>query len=179
MNPFKKSDSPFKVPKGYFESLEDRMDHIEGDERRNENHSVENKDDYVPTLTEIIGKEPGFKVPDGYFKDLGSEVPFKKEQKIIPLKKQFIRILSLATAACILLFFGLNSINSKYDNIDKLEFQDEEIASWLESDLIEFDSYEIAEAFDDVELDHYLYDEDGIDDYLNTLDIEHLILDNN
>ena len=179
MDHFKKSDSVFKVPEGYFESLEDRMGHIIDFDGFNKEPSIEKNKEHGSTLMKMIGKEPGFKVPEGYFERAGSQVPFQKEQKVIPFKKQFISILSIAAAASILLFFGLNNINSELDQINRLEFQDEEFASWIESDLVDLNSYEIAEAFSDIELDHSLYNQEGIDEYLNTLDIENLILDNN
>lgn len=179
MDHFKKSDSVFKVPKGYFESLEDRMDHIIDFDGFSEEPSIEKNKEHGSTLKEMIGKEPGFKVPEGYFEGAGSQIPFQKEQKVIPFKKQFIRNLSLAAAASVLLFFGLNNINSKFDQRNQLEFQDEEFGIWIESDLVDLNSYEIAEAFSDIELDHSLYNQEGMDEYLNTLDIENLILDNN
>jgi len=69
-------------------------------------------------------------------------------------------------------------MNRGQNTQNQLVFQHEEFANWIESDYVDLNSYEIAEAFNDVELEQVLYSEDEIDEYLNSIDIENLILEN-
>ena len=81
-------------------------------------------------------------------------------------------------AASILLFFGIKYINPTQSEKSQLVFQDQEYINWIESDLVDLNSYEIAEAFNDIELNQVYYPEDEVDEYLNSVDIELLILEN-
>ncbi len=150
-----KSSGPgFTVPNGYFKSSEDRigLGHIR--------------------------KDHGFTVPEGYFETIQSKITGPEKTKVIPLQLKFIRMSSLSVAASILLIFGLYYFNSSENITDQLAFQDEEFIDWIESDLADPNSYEIAEAFNDVELEHVLFSEEEVGDYLNSVDIENLILEN-
>ena len=69
-------------------------------------------------------------------------------------------------------------MNTGDDLTDQLVFQDEEFIYWIEADLADPNSYEIAEAFNDVELEHVFFYEEELGDYLNSVDIENLILEN-
>lgn len=150
-----KSSGPgFTVPKGYFKSSEGQID------------------------LDHIGKDHGFRVPEDYFETIQSKIVGTEKTKVISLKLKFIRMSSLSIAASILLFFGLYYFNSSENITDQLAFQDEEFIDWIESDLANPNSYEIAEAFNDVELEHVLFSEEEVDDYLNSVDIENLILEN-
>jgi len=182
LNKLKKSGLGFTVPKAYFETLEDRIDQstesVDANEHKNEeNTEPKQKQESVYALDQI-GKNHGFNVPDGYFESFEPKILGPKQPKIIPLKNNFIRILSLSIAASILLFFGLNYMNTGQNTQNQLTFQHEEFANWIESDLVDLNSYEIAEAFNDVELEQALYPEDEVDEYLNSVDIENLILEN-
>ncbi len=182
LNRLKGTGPGFTVPKTYFDSLEDRIDHATGEIDSNQEKFKENdKNDLAQNdsfTLDQIGKNPGFSVPDAYFDTIESKISGLKKTKVIPIKNESIRILSLSIAASILLFFGLNYMITK-DNIQsQLVFQDEEFVKWIESDLVDLNTYEIAEAFNDVELELTLYAEDDIDEYLNSVDIENLILEN-
>lgn len=150
-----KSSGPgFTVPKGYFKSSEGPID------------------------LGHIGKDHGFRVPEGYFETIQSKIAGTEKTKVVSLKLKFIRMSSLSIAASILLFFGLYYFNRSENITDQLAFQDEEFIDWIESDLTDPNSYEIAEAFNDVELEHTLFSEEEVDDYLNSVDIENLIIEN-
>ena len=177
-----KSSGPgFTVPKGYFKSLEEQIDHtissFDPNHKKNEGYINPNQKSHSSFNLDQIGKDPGFKVPEGYFDTIQSKTTQLEKTKVIPLNGKFIRILSLSIAASILLFFGLNYMNTRENIIDQMAFQDEEFINWIESDLADPNSYEIAEAFYDVELENVLFSDEEVDDYLNGVDIENLILE--
>jgi hypothetical protein len=177
-----KSSGPgFTVPKGYFKSLEEQIDHtinsFDPNHKKNEGYINPNQKSHSSFNLDQIGKDPGFKVPEGYFDTIQSKTTQLEKTKVIPLNGKFIRILSLSIAASILLFFGLNYMNTRENIIDQMAFQDEEFINWIESDLADPNSYEIAEAFYDVELENVLFSDQEVDDYLNGVDIENLILE--
>jgi hypothetical protein len=178
-----KSSGPgFSVPKGYFKSLEDQIDHtissLDPNHKEKEGDTNPSQKSHSSFNLDQIGKDPGFKVPEGYFDTIQSKTTKLEKTKVIPLNGKFIRILSLSIAASILLFFGLSYFNSSENITGQLTFQDEEFIDWIESDLADPNSYEIAEAFNDVELEHMLFSEEEVDEYLNSVDIENLILEN-
>ena len=178
----KNSGPGFTVPKGYFESLESKIGHginslDANDKKRDLNASASQQQDSSFGLDQI-GKDHGFTTPEGYFDTIQSKITGGEKTKVIPLQNNYIRILSLSIAASILLFFGLNYMNTGEDIKDQLVFQDEDFINWIESGLADPNSYEIAEAFNDVELEHVLFSEEEVGDYLNSVDIENLILEN-
>lgn len=168
----KNSGPGFSVPKGYFNEDDDSLN---ASLNPNQNKQQEDSDPLISLLGE---KESGFKVPKGYFQEVESSILTSQKTKVIPFKMSLLRVGSLAVAASILLFFGINYMNSDTSMKEQMVFQDEEFSAWIESDLIDFDTYEIAEAFNDVELEYDLYADEDIDDYLNNVDIENLILEN-
>lgn len=178
-----KSSGPgFTVPKGYFKSSEGQIDHgLSSSDAHHKNNTEKTAPDQSadgPFGLGHIGKDHGFTVPEGYFGTIQSKITGTEKTKVISLKLKFIMISSLSIAASILLFFGLYYFNKSENITDQLAFQDEEFIDWVESDLADPNSYEIAEAFNDVELEHVLFSEEEVDDYLNSVDIEHLILEN-
>lgn len=178
-----KSSGPgFTVPEGYFESLDGQIEHSINThdslhEKKEVNTNLGQEQDSSFNLDQI-GKDHGFTVPEGYFETIQSKITGLEKTKVIPLKTKYIRILSLSVAASILLFFGLKYMNTGDDITDQLVFQDEEFIHWIEADLADPNSYEIAEAFNDVELEHVFFYEEELGDYLNSVDIENLILEN-
>ena len=182
LNEIKKSGTGFKAPEGYLESLEDRMGKTFRDLKNSEAKALDKEikidaTDVFPSLNKIDRKH-GFRVPKGYFDQLESELTKSKKTKIISLNDRNKRLFYLSIAASILLFFGIQYMNTTEITSEQLLLQDQEIANWIEADLIHFDSNEIAEAFSDVELQDAFYTDDEVFDYLNDIDIENLILEN-
>ena len=179
LNSLKKSGPGFTVPKAYFDNLEDqieqKMDHTDIIPKKVTEQQP--KPNNVFTLDQI-GKDHGFKTPDGYFDEVEPKTKRVKKTKIVTLKNNYTRILALSIAASVLLFIGITNMNRSENEKSQMVFQDEEYIEWIESDLVELNSYEIAEAFYDVELDQVLYPEDEVEEYLNSVDIEQLILEN-
>lgn len=171
LNKIKISGPGFTVPESYFnendsDDLSIKVKHSEELENGSKLNSNSSK----------IGT--GFTVPKDYFKDFKVNTLEVKEPKVIPLKNNVIKMISFVAAASVILFFGINFMNSNQSVTEQMVIQDEEFAAWIESELADIDSYELAEAFNDIELDHDFYAEEDIDEYLNDIDIEDLILEN-
>jgi len=179
LNSLKRSGPGFTVPNDYFEKMEAhierRMDSTDSNSKMNSDQESNQKNAFI---LDQIGKDHGFKTPDGYFDRDEPKLKKLKRTKTVPLKNNYTRFLALSIAASILLFFGIKYMNPTQNSKSQMVFQDEEYIDWIESDLVELNSYEIAEAFNDVELDQAFYPEDEVEEYLNSVDIEHLILEN-
>jgi len=123
-------------------------------------------------------KETGFKIPENYFDQLETKFNKTEEFHTDNRKVRRLRIVSMSIAASILLFFGIQFMNKGQQNVNQIILDNEEIAGWVDEDLITFDSYEIAEAFSDAELEQTLYTDEEVNDYLDFIDIESLIIEN-
>lgn len=177
----KKSNSPaFKVPDAYFERFESELF-----EKISKVDTVREKDD-LKDLSIIRNeglseqkKRHGFKVPEGYFENNDFKLSIEDRQNKSPKIRRF-RLLSLSIAASILLFFGIKYVNKgpSKSYSSQVVLQNDEIADWVADDLVYFETYEIAEAFDDIELEENIYTEDAVNYYLDFVDIESLILEN-
>ncbi|MGI9530441.1 hypothetical protein [Lutimonas sp.] len=177
----KKSNSPdFKVPDGYFENFESRLfEKISNTDTDKKTTHLKNISIFRNEGSSGLKKEHGFKVPEGYFEN--TDLNFNKEDpKTYSPKVRKLRLISLSIAASILLFFGIKYFNSGETSLypDQVTLQNDEIADWVADDLVYFDTYEIAEAFDDIELEQNIYAEDAVNYYLDFVDIESLILEN-
>jgi len=151
----------YKVPKGYFDKVEDGV--------------------MSQLASENLPKSTGFKVPNSYFSDVEEDILFKIEvtsdTKVRPLglSKTFYYISGLAAA--LLLFFAVYNYNSSADDIsiDMVESYFEtysmdsyELAELLiESKLMSIDDIKFEPEIDDLELESYL---------LENADIETIII---
>ena len=182
MSKIKTSGNGFTAPEGYLESLEDRLDKTIQD-LENSNVKEFDKEMKIQKASDLsaldkIDRNHGLEVPEGYFDQLESKLTKSKHPKIISLHERNNRIFYLSIAASILLFFGIQYMNTDKSTSNQLLLQDQEIANWIEADLIYFNSNEIAEAFSDIELDDPLYTDEEVFDYLNDIDIENLMIEN-
>ena len=181
LNEIKNSGSGFKTPDGYFDDLENRLYENTTVHMINDSLVPDNKKDNLDTESsplKNIDKDAGFKVPVSYFDELELHIKKPLKPKVIGLKERRISLLSLSIAASILLFFGIKYYNVEPNTFDQLVFEKNEIENWIETDLISFDSYEIAEIYRDVELEQTIYIDQEIDDYLDYMDIEELLIEN-
>lgn len=151
----------FSVPQGYFESIEPKV---------------------IAKLNSDIPVGYFDNLEDTIFAKLAKEKVSKTPVKVISLKSRFIkRFISLAAAASIALFIGINLFNKQETlTFDSLELSS--ISIWLEGETSIADSYVLGELLDDDDLT-YLSNFDEIDDtdlleYLNQTNIENLILNN-
>ncbi|MCA0931988.1 hypothetical protein LCM02_05965 [Lutimonas saemankumensis] len=176
---FKDSGHGFEIPKGYFKKLEHQLQNqvdaegfIPEKEKRKENRAEKE----IFSMSDK--RKTGFSVPEGYFDELESNLRIENEKKIFLLTHPKLRILSLSIAASILLFFGIRTLNLPENSTDLNEFNNEDIASWIDSGLVHLDSYEIAEAFSDVELEGSLINEEDLFYYIDEIDVENLMIEN-
>lgn len=180
LDELKKSGAGFKAPKDYFEDMEDRFVASQNLDKAKKEHS-KSAGPKMPKLDALdsIGKSHGFTTPAGYFEEEAKHLVIPKTKKIISLNSPGLRKwLNLSIAASILLFFGLGFYLSSNTNVQMAELNTDEIENWIDTDLISFNSYEIAEVFEDVDLESDLYSDEEVGAYLDNLDIEEIILDN-
>ncbi len=150
-------NSGFKIPDDYFANLEDQvMSHIKIDEASGSGHKM--PEDYLDNLENSIlnkaGKEP--------------------QPKVISLfnKRNLIYISSVAAA--IVLFFSIGIFNTP-DPFSELD--DELVENYILNEITDAD---LAELIENQEIDHtqfidYNLNEDILDSYLQSADIEELI----
>lgn len=169
LDELKKSGAGFRAPKDYFEDMEERFV---------VNQSLDMAK-LKPQTLDLIGKAHGFTTPAGYFEEEDQHLIVPKSKKIISLHSPGLKKwLNLSIAASLLLFFGLGFYLSTNTNVKMAELNTDEIENWIDADLVSFNSYEIAELFEDVDLESNLYSDEEVGTYLDNLDIENIILDN-
>jgi hypothetical protein len=136
------SSSGFTTPKDYFDTFEERLF------------------DKLHTET-VIPKAEGFKVPDTYFDGIEDTLANQlfaleeKETKVISLnaKKNYLKYIGYAAAACVLLvgainFFGTTSTGISIDNV-----VNSEINTFIENDLIAMNNYELLSVYEEENID--------------------------
>lgn len=142
-NELHNKNAGFNTPKDYFNSFEDRL--------------------FDRMNTEaILPKETGFKAPEAYFDRLEDSLAkelfqTEEEAKIIPLqrKRNYIQYLSYAVAACILLFIGINFINTDtgIDGFTMEKVVNSEINEFIENDLIALNNYDLITVYEEENVD--------------------------
>lgn len=144
----------FQTPKGYFEEFDSRLD----DRMSNESNR-------------------GFKVPKGYFEDLEDQV-MSEVLSGGGSRRVRTRILWMAAAASILLFFGVKYMNPGQEEIGWQDLQTAEIDAWIARDLDELDPYDIAEVYPEMELDLPYATDAEIEAYLTEIELEEILFEN-
>ncbi len=84
----------------------------------------------------------------------------------------------MSVAASFIIFIGIKFYSYEQDTIQLSELNTDEITSWVDEDLIAFESYDIAEVFDEITLDSDIYSDEDVLGYLNNVDMEEIILEN-
>ncbi len=150
----------FKIPENYFEEIENII-------------IAKNKDSGSINKT-------GFTIPKNYFSTVEEKFySNNRSSRVIPLRNyKTFKLIALSIAASLLLFFSLYNFspNSGKLSVDSIELA--EIESWLENDLISFNTYEISEIFTEIDLDIANNETDEVLDYFDYMDMETLILEN-
>lgn len=182
LDKIKKSGAGFSEPKDYFEDMENRfiVKFSLEKAKKMESKSAELMTHQLnPNNLDKIGKVHGFTTPVGYFEEDTKHHIIPKTKKIISLNSRGLsKWLNLSIAASLLLFFGLGLYLSSNTNVKMAELNTDEIENWIDTDLVSFNSLEIAVLFEDVELQTDLYSDEEVGAYLDNLDIENIILDN-
>lgn len=156
--------SGFKVPKDYFETLED--------------------DVFAKLTTDDFEIETGFEVPNNYFDGLENQILAKisseeKEVKVIPLRTKIANFASIAAAACILLFVGFHFFGtSETNSFENLPISD--VVNWAENNMVMIDNYDLNNAFevsdfDENELLSSEISDETIENYLTNADTSTLL----
>lgn len=175
LNTLKKSGSGFSHPEGYFDGLEDRFVNSLKDK------DVDNRSgDTLNRGLEAIGKSHGFTVPSGYFEQDIQNIVAPRSNKVISLLGMHIKKWAgLSIAASLLLFFGLRFFTSGNTQMELTELTNTDIENWIDADLISFSSYDIAEAYSDVNLENeMIYSDEEVDIYIDNIDFENILLEN-
>jgi len=196
----KPSANSFKIPEGYFDTIEDAVFSKLSAEKLSDTEGFSTPDSYFENVENNIlekiqkeksqqaklpsSKKAGFILPENYLKSVEGTISDKlkddtKQVKVVNFRTTLIkRIIPFAVAASLLLFVILN-YNSKTTSFDTVAAT--EIEQWIEDDLITFETAEIAEVYNDTELENQVFsseDENELVDYLNGTDIESLLFEN-
>ncbi len=196
----KPTENSFKVPKGYFDTVEDAIFAKLAVEKLSKKEGFSTPDSYFDTIEdsvfEKIQKEnkqavqlpndgkSGFTIPENYLETVEETISAKlndttTQVPVIDFKAIILkRVIPLAVAASLLLFIVVN-YNSKTISFETIASA--EIEQWIEADLITLETYEIAEVYNDTELENQPFsteDESELIDYLNGIDIESILLEN-
>lgn len=178
----KNSGTGFNLPEGYFDSLEDKI--IEGmitaeGSKKTGQPPLFQKDTHKAGGLIKIGKKSGFKVPQGYFDQDEAYLIRSTEKRIfsLPINKN-TRTIWYSVAASFMLFFALKYVTVEPYNFDLSEINPSDIDTWIDNDLVSFNSYDVAEVFEDVEFDDYDFTDEEVETYITNEDIENIILQN-
>jgi len=195
----KSTKSGFKAPKGYFDTVEDAVFAKLSTKKLPEKEGFSAPDSYFDTVadnilekiqkeesnqtTSPLDKQTGFKIPENYLESVEDTIisklgNVKESVKVIDFRSIILkRIIPFAAAASFVLFIILNYNNSEETIFDTVASA--EIEQWIENDLIILDTYEIAEVYNDTELENTtIFAEDELLEYLNGTDVESLLLEN-
>lgn len=196
----KPTENSFKVPKGYFDTVEDAVFAKLSAEKLSDKEGFSTPDSYFDSVEDNVlekikkgkslqstfpaNKQTGFSIPENYLNTVEDTITTKlhddtKQVKVIDFRTVLLkRIVPFAAAAAVLLLVYIN-YNTKTISFDSVAFTD--IEQWIENDLITFDTYEIAEIYSDTELENSIFfeeDENELIEYLDGTDIESLLLEN-
>lgn len=182
----------FSVPKGYFDVVEDAVNSKLAAELLPDKEGFTIPEGYFDSVEEAVfaklGKETQKSttsyVPEGYFDTLEDRVFARlkekesvEEPKVISLGSRIRKVwapVAIAASLALLVVFQNKSGG------DQLEVTAAEIDKLIEEDLINLDSYEIAEVFNDVDLtsNDMTGEDDELLDYLKGTDVESMLLEN-
>ena len=153
----------FRVPLGYFETFDDQM--------------INKWDALTNGLPDKL--EHGFTVPSGYFDKalVGLQVDKPVGSKRV-IKLFSKKVISLSVAASIMIFIGIKTLSNDAAPASFSDYSSEELLSWLETDAIDVNSYDIAEVFDNLSVDDEYYSDEIILDYVADSDLEELLIEN-
>ncbi len=181
----------FTIPEGYFDTVERKILDKTSSQKRIDENAFQTSSTYFDTLEErVFSKlqaeeglpQTGFSTPEKYFdtidKAILTKVHTQKPTHISLKSIVFKRMIPIAIAASLALIIYLNYRKGTM-NIEQVSAL--EIEQWIANDMIELETYEIAEVYQDVEIsnpDFSSEDEENIIEYLNGTDIELILLEN-
>lgn len=151
------NNTGFSAPKNYFQNLEDNL--------------------LSTVVEEKLPAQTSFEVPSDYFSKLEDEILAKvavpkKEVKVIPLRKRILQYASIASAACVLLFVGLQFFNKTTTTLNDITVAD--IENWYDNSYETIDSNELALVLteDDLNENDFFNTENSteLEEYLENID---------
>jgi hypothetical protein len=161
-------ETGFSIPRDYLDTIED---------------------EFSLSLSEgKLKKESSFTFPENYFDKLEDKILDKvtnhqKTVKVISLREKIVRFTSIAAAACLFVFIGINSFSdatkSSFD-IDSLA--DSDIEFWLENNTTTFTENDVTLVFDETDFDETELisnniTDDHLEEYLNSIETSTLLND--
>ncbi|MEN8123782.1 MAG: hypothetical protein ABFR32_01530 [Bacteroidota bacterium] len=187
LNNLKASGLGFKTPNNYFENFESNFITPANTDK---NNGFVVPDQYFENVNnEILSKiksvqiptQTGFEAPKNYFDDIEINTTNKKpKSKVVNLfSNHYKKFINIAVAASFLLFVGVKYFANKQETISLNDISAIEIENWMDEYSIGFNSYDIAEVYEDIDINNNsIYFEDEISDYLEDKDLEILFLEN-
>ena len=184
-------ENSFKIPKGYFDAVENDVFAKMSSENFPKKEGFSSPDIYFDGVEEnVLNKireeknkeQSGFTIPENYLETIEENVIAKlsnenRPVKVIDLKSILLnRVLPFAVAASLLLIIYIN-YNNKTTSFESVASSD--IEQWIENDLVTLDIYEIAEVYNVTEIENQdIFAVEELEDYLNGMDVESLLYDN-
>lgn len=157
MEKFKKTQkSPFKVPKNYFDDLNEELD--------------------VKILEDSFSKENGFKMPENYLSHFSVHT---KESKVILFNYTFFAKIAAAIILLVSITFMITKNNSSNTNLSALNETD--LNYWMDDELDynDLNYTDLEELSDDLEItDESNLQVNAILEYLEDNDIDTILEDN-
>jgi hypothetical protein len=192
-----KNNEAFKVPVGYFNTVEDgvfaqvKAEKLHVNSSKNAFKTPKNYFNSVEDIViaklkaEVLNKtKTDNQIPDEYFNSIEgsilSKIKSENKSKVIPLKSRILKyMVPIAIAASFLLIIVLNN-NSKTLSFDSLASDD--IVNYFENDNAAFDPLTVASLYTESELDNETISaaitNDEVVDYLSEEDLEQITYEN-
>ena len=83
-----------------------------------------------------------------------------------------------SVAASFLLFFAIKYVTVTPSDFDLSEINQSDIETWIDDDLVSFNSYDVSEVFDEIDLNDHDFTDEEVETYIANEDIENIILQN-
>ena len=83
-----------------------------------------------------------------------------------------------SVAASFLLFFAIKYVTVTPSDFDLSEINQSDIETWIDDDLVSFNSYDVSELFDEIDLNDHDFTDEEVETYIANEDIENIILQN-
>lgn len=173
-------DPGFSLPENYFSDFEKDF-HMDVSKVKSGFKEPEN---YFKNVEERIMSKvnnSGFKIPENYFKEIDETIlnnyNKSKHPKVYNLVNSTkFKFIGLSIAASLLIFIGLNNTNSQNAQLEFETLEIAEIESWMDNDLLSYNTYDILDTFDDITLSNEeIFTSEVIYDYLVEENIGNLL----
>ena len=153
----------FRIPENYMEELDERILRASSGAKISPDEEMKKH----------------FKVPPSYFEGLEDRILDKSKGRIIFLSRPGFSILALAVAASVALLIAINLWSGQKNGLNSWDdLQDKDVIGFIDEDYDIFNSSDIADAFEGIDLESEIYAEMDIENYLEEVDLETIITEN-